>query len=237
MEFAEYTPNNTWNKERKKDDELDERIEKFLQFNIEHGIETDNVYLKSMLDEIKAQDEERNNSKNSSNFWSLQQNARNKYMSKFLPSIEQMRENNMNLSNDVTKRASETINYLTSKGLSREQAAGIAGNLMQESRFDTTILGDNGTSIGLAQWRKERREDLKEFASGMGRDKTDFHTQLDFIIHELNTTEKKAGNLLRQAQTVEEASDIFSKHYERPNLRYAHNDKRRNFAREFFNIS
>ena len=71
----------------------------------------------------------------------------------------------------------------------------------------------------------------------MGRDKTDFHTQLDFIIHELNTTEKRAGNLLRQAQTVEEASDIFSKHYERPNSRYAHNDKRRSFAREFFNIS
>ena len=72
-------------------------------------------------------------------------------MSKFLPSIEQMRKNDITLSNDETQRALEAINYLTSKGLTREQAAGIAGNLMQESRFNTTVLGDRGTAIGLAQ--------------------------------------------------------------------------------------
>lgn len=57
----------------------------------------------------------------------------------------------MNISNDINIRAKQGIDYLVDKGLTREQAAGILGNLMQESNLDTKILGDSGTSIGLAQ--------------------------------------------------------------------------------------
>lgn len=70
----------------------------------------------------------------------------------------------------------ETIiwNYLTAQGFSREQTAGIMGNLQQEHHFQTS--GD-----GLAQWIGNRKANL------MARPNPyDINTQLDFLMEELN---------------------------------------------------
>lgn len=56
-----------------------------------------------------------------------------------------------NLSGKQLIAGSEIINSLIKKGLTKEQAAGVAGNLHAESGFDAGILGDNKTSLGLAQ--------------------------------------------------------------------------------------
>lgn len=51
----------------------------------------------------------------------------------------------------ITAKAKSVIDYFVGKGLTREQAAGIAGNIHAESSFNTGAHGDNGASFGLAQ--------------------------------------------------------------------------------------
>ena len=47
------------------------------------------------------------------------------------------------------------MKYLTGKGLTDKQAAGLAGNLQQESQFNPGA--DNGSHYGIAQWDKVNR--------------------------------------------------------------------------------
>ena len=106
-------------------------------------------------------------------------------------------------------------NYYLQRGLTPVQAAAIVGNLAKESNFNTTVIGtaDTKGSVGIGQWHSERLDNLKRFA---GNNWQNLDKQLDFVLHELNTTEKKAYNKLLQAKTVEEATTAFMNHYERP---------------------
>jgi len=108
------------------------------------------------------------------------------------------------------------IDFFVSKGLTPEQAAGIAGNLYIESGFNTTILGDGGMSYGLAQWHKERRTNLFNWAKSKNLDPKDFITQLKFLWKELNTTELSSLNKLRQTDSPSSAAASFAKNFERP---------------------
>jgi LysM repeat protein len=56
----------------------------------------------------------------------------------------------------LLESTSKTVmTYLTGKGLTAKQAAGLAGNLQQESQFDPRA--DNGSHYGIAQWDKKNR--------------------------------------------------------------------------------
>jgi hypothetical protein len=104
---------------------------------------------------------------------------------------------------------------LSGRGYSREQAAGIVGNLIQESGLNPNTVHDNGTGLGIAGHRLERLDALKAFAASKGKPVNDFQTQLEFIDQELNTTEGKTGAALRAAKTPEAAAAAFI-NYERP---------------------
>lgn len=113
------------------------------------------------------------------------------------------------------------MQFLMSKGWTREQAAGIVGNLAGESGFNTGAIGDNGTSGGLGQWHDTspgvgRFTNLKNFAANRGTAWTDFQTQLEFLQHELETNEKGAAAQLRLAGTPEQAAESFMRNFERP---------------------
>jgi len=125
---------------------------------------------------------------------------------------------NQNLDNKI-------ISFFTSKGLSPEQAAGIGGNLYQESKLNPQVYGDNGTAYGIAQWRGSR---LKQLQKLQPRNWKTFDGQLNFIWKELNSTEKRSLLKLKNTQTPEDAAMVFSKYYERPGI--PHNDKRINYA-------
>lgn len=80
--------------------------------------------------------------------------------------------------------------FFESRGYSAEQAAAIVGNLMQESYSDlrTGAAGDPsvpGGSHGIAQWNRDRLDNLKAFAVKQGKPWTDFNTQLAFVDNEL----------------------------------------------------
>lgn len=112
--------------------------------------------------------------------------------------------------------ASTVVDFLVNKGLTKEQAIGIAANLQAESGFSTSIKGDGGTSIGLAQWHANRMENLKTWTEENGLDYMTATGQLEFLWHELNTTEKSALNAIKSTDTPEDAAYSFTVNFERP---------------------
>lgn len=138
----------------------------------------------------------------------------------------------------VADRAAIAMERFQSKGWTKEQAAGIVGNLLGESSLNTHAVNpgdgaDGSDSIGLAQWNGPRARALKQFAADQGRDWRDLELQLDFIDHELRTSpsERKAFEALKNAADVTSAAEAFIM-YERPQgsdqgVRNAHNYKGR----------
>lgn len=125
----------------------------------------------------------------------------------------------------------DMVSYLQSKGLKKHQAQAIAGNLWQESAGKTKILSKDGYgSIGLAQWTGDRRKKLE---LKYGKNST-WQNQLDFLLEEMNTTEKhrlaKAG--WDSAQDVNSATEAFMRGFERPSEKYANLKARLKYANE-----
>jgi hypothetical protein len=112
--------------------------------------------------------------------------------------------------------SNEAIDYLVKKGMTPAQAAGVVGNLIQESTLNSGAYNKAEGAYGLAQWRGSRLSDLQSFAASQGKSIEDVNTQLDFIMHELKGKESKAGQMLFASKTADEAAYNFGKYYERP---------------------
>lgn len=119
----------------------------------------------------------------------------------------------------VSERWKYAYDSFTAKGWTPEQSAGIIGSLAGETgTLNPDQKHDGGIGLGIAGWNKERLTGLKAFAKERGADFKDVDTQLAFVDHELRTTEKAAGDRIRQASTPEEAAAIFTHLYERPGI-------------------
>lgn len=119
---------------------------------------------------------------------------------------------------------------LTDKGWTSMQAAAIIGNLTAESYMNPrTPRGDDGTAMGLAQWRLERLDKFEEII-GKHCEKASLEEQLRFVDWELRNTHKKAGNLLKEAEDIETATWVIDKYYERSAGK--HLERRIKFAKE-----
>lgn len=130
------------------------------------------------------------------------------------------KEKNKIFSNPSESNAYKAYNYFIDKGLTPEQASGIVGNLAQESSIhlktgieEVTDRKDKG--YGIAQWTFGRRTALEKYAKEVEKPVNDINVQLDFLWQELNTTEKKAFNALKNAQSPEQAAEIFHDKFER----------------------
>jgi|GEM_PF-2368306 len=120
----------------------------------------------------------------------------------------------------LSGRMQQAMKHYIARGISPVMAAGIIGNLVQESSLNTSALNagdgsDGSDSIGLGQWNGPRARALKAFAAERGASPDDFSTQLDFVLHELETTEGAAFARLKAARTVDEATAAMIG-YERP---------------------
>lgn len=136
-----------------------------------------------------------------------------------------------NISKPESKSAKDIINFFVNKGLSKEQAAGIAGNLHAESAFNTNAIGDENTSYGLAQWRLGRRTNLENFTKQKGLAKNSFNGQLEFLWNELQTTHNDALKALIQTKTPENAAEVFANKFEKMKK---YETKRAIMARKFY---
>lgn len=120
----------------------------------------------------------------------------------------------------------QVINFFTNKGLSINQARGILGNLMQESKGNPYAVNRTSGATGIAQWLGSRKQKL---ISRYGRNPS-VQDQLNFIWEELNTTENKAMRALLNTNTVSEATRAFANHFERAGKNEMNMNKRINFA-------
>lgn len=140
-------------------------------------------------------------------------------------------------------RANEeaAFNYFVGKGLSTVQAAGVVGNLDQESYMDPTIhqIG-GGPGRGLAQWSAGGRWDtyagdnLVEFANNAGVDRYGLQVQLDFIWYELTQFSYYGLPQLRAATTIDAAVIAFQDKYE--GCGTCHTDRRIAYANDAYNL-
>ena len=109
---------------------------------------------------------------------------------------------------------------LKSIGLQPHQIAGVLGSLSLESFENLNPLAHNKqtNAFGIAQWLGDRLTGLKDFGKSIGRDFKNEDVQIDYLIHEIqnNNYEKRVLPLLKKAKTVEEATQIWTKIYERP---------------------
>jgi len=124
----------------------------------------------------------------------------------------------------VTADKTQLMQYFMSQGYSKNEASAIVGNFMAESSLNTAAKGDlnmpGGASVGLAQWRGDRLENLKKFAAEKNMDINDPMTQAQFANFELQGSESRALKKLREASAAgaspEQLAEIFGKFYERP---------------------
>jgi hypothetical protein len=99
------------------------------------------------------------------------------------------------------ERLETLLKYFTNKGLSLAAAAGIAGNIKNESGYNpakiesttTQATSDympvNGKGFGLAQWTySDRQKPLVDFAKKQGVSIIDMNMQLDYMWQELTTS-------------------------------------------------
>lgn len=88
----------------------------------------------------------------------------------------------------------DIVQFFIDKGLTKTQAKGIYGNLMQESNGKLNILSRDGyNSYGLAQWTGPRKVRLFSLYGS----KPTKQQQLEFIWTELNSTHKNALKALQ----------------------------------------
>jgi len=111
-------------------------------------------------------------------------------------------------------KANYAFNYYQQKGLAPHIAAGIVGNLMQESNLNPYAQGDSGQARGIAQWHPDRFAGLQKFAGN--RNPYDLNTQLDYVLQEAS----QRGDLqaLQGTKEAGEAAFHFAKRYERPKV-------------------
>lgn len=111
----------------------------------------------------------------------------------------------------VGEKELEAFNFFKGKGLPDHVAAGIVGNLKNESGLDTNARGDGGKAYGLAQWHPDRLNSLK----AKGHDLNSFKGQLEAVYAELNTSERGALNSLLKTTNPSDAARVFDRQYER----------------------
>lgn len=118
--------------------------------------------------------------------------------------------------NATGERSKYIQQKLISMGFTATAAAGVVGNLVQESGLRTDAIGDNGTSGGLAQWHNERWEALKRYAAARGKDWTDLDTQIEFLAEEMRTSYADTYAKMQSAELPEIAGQIMTDEYEIP---------------------
>jgi hypothetical protein len=121
---------------------------------------------------------------------------------------------------DHTGNSSEAMSFFQSKGWTKEQSAGIVGNLQVESgNFSSEVIsgrkrGDGGVAVGIAQWHPDRQANFQRIF-GKPLAGSSFKEQLEFVDWELRHTESKAGNVLRSKTDAASAAAAVDQLYER----------------------
>ena len=121
---------------------------------------------------------------------------------------------NITINENTTGNMQKIYSDLTGLyGFSDISACAVIGNMYGESGVRTSALENGGGGHGLCQWTGGRWNNLQEFAKSQGKPWTDIEVQIDFLVKELDSMKMDA---FWGAETVEEATEIFMRKFERP---------------------
>lgn len=129
----------------------------------------------------------------------------------------------------IRQREKQAYDFYISRGYTPAQASGIVGNLVWESKMNTTAVGDKNLedkAYGIAQWRGPREKQFKKLY-GKSIPQASFEEQLEFVDWELKNSHTKAYKLLSSADTPEKAGQVISDYYEIPQKKWHENSGRR----------
>lgn len=121
----------------------------------------------------------------------------------------------------LTSSDKVAFDYFLAKGLKNYQAAGIVGNLDQESGMNPTIKQfGGGPGRGIAQWSaggrwdSDKNDNAVAFAAAEKKDVESLALQLDFIWHELTTFPSYGLADLKASKDVHGATLAFQEKFE-----------------------
>lgn len=131
--------------------------------------------------------------------------------------------------------ATDVYNRYRQDGLTDAEAAGMTGNIAQESGFDAGAVSNDGYGTrALIQWDGDRYARFEKWCDDNGRDPSDWRAQVDYSVEEMKTTEPDALRRMRERGddlTPEEAARIIREDYERPDPSQANDAHRMDVAR------
>lgn len=154
-------------------------------------------------------------------------------------------------------------NYFIGQGLTNAGAAGLMGNLNEESRMDPHVvqghLGDKSyndqytdkvdsgeetvdsfstdkVGYGLVQWTTpDRKENLYNYAKDKNKSIGDLEMQLEFIIKELKESYKSVDTILRTSNDLSTCVNIVLHSYENPTQQDTEVEQvRLSYAQEYY---
>ena len=123
---------------------------------------------------------------------------------------------------DLSSNTHAAFNYFVGKGLTKRQAAGIVGNLLQESSMNpNAIQYGGGPGRGIAQWSVGGRwnhsyhDNVAWYANvKLGKSRWNLGAQLAFIWYELHSVGGYGLPALRHTTTIRGATIVFERDYE-----------------------
>lgn len=134
--------------------------------------------------------------------------------------------------------ATDVYNRYRQDGLTDAEAAGMTGNIAQESGFDAGAVSNDGYGTrALIQWDGDRYARFEKWCDENGRDPSDWRAQVDYSVEEMKTTEPDALRRMRERGddlTPEEAARIIREDYERPDPAQANDARRMDVARRVY---
>lgn len=120
------------------------------------------------------------------------------------------------------ERASYAMQGMVDRGLPEHIAHGFVLNMLDESNLDPGINEKNPVvpgsrgGFGTYQLTGPRRRDYEAWAQKNGFPLDSMDAQLDWLMYELQTSEKAAWTKIQQAKTVGEAAELIVRHFLRP---------------------
>lgn len=150
---------------------------------------------------------------------------------------------------NAEQRRIKIMSELMRKGYTEEEAIAIVANVDIETggTYDPSTkqrgVGNpedwwketnSGRGTGIIQW-DDRRNNLKKFAEEKGKSWDDLQTQIDFLDHELKTSEKYGWNKVQKIEDVVDKTKAFTKYIERPGK--PHYDKREKAAQKLIDAN
>lgn len=137
------------------------------------------------------------------------------------PSVDDS-DNTSSTEQDLSSNTHVAFNYFVGKGLTKRQAAGIVGNLLQESSMNpSAVQYGGGPGRGIAQWSVGGRwntthhDNVTWYAAQHKLSRWALNTQLAFTWYELHTVGGYGLTALRKTTTIRNATITFERDFEK----------------------